>query len=83
MIVCVPITYASPPYLHQDNVLQFFAKIFSSSPLNVTREIYTSLGRPFWMDWVIVQHLHIWTEHRKSIYFNYILKGQTHTASII
>ncbi|XP_034755563.1 protein broad-minded isoform X2 [Etheostoma cragini] len=27
-----------------DNVLQFFAKIFSSSPLNVTREIYTSLA---------------------------------------
>eukprot|EP00064_Thunnus_orientalis_P020508 superscaffoldBa00005672_g20646 len=26
-----------------DNVLQFFAKSFSSSPLNVTREIYTSL----------------------------------------
>lgn len=31
----------------QDNVLQFFAKSFSSSPLSVTREIYTSLGRPF------------------------------------
>uniref|UniRef100_A0A8D0CYK9 Protein broad-minded n=1 Tax=Sander lucioperca TaxID=283035 RepID=A0A8D0CYK9_SANLU len=28
-----------------DNVLQFFAKIFSSSPLNVTREIYTSLAK--------------------------------------
>uniref|UniRef100_UPI0037E99F39 protein broad-minded n=1 Tax=Semicossyphus pulcher TaxID=241346 RepID=UPI0037E99F39 len=28
-----------------DNVLQFFAKSFSSSPLNVTREIYTSLAK--------------------------------------
>ncbi|XP_044024857.1 protein broad-minded isoform X2 [Siniperca chuatsi] len=28
-----------------DNVLQFFAKGFSSSPLNVTREIYTSLAK--------------------------------------
>ncbi|XP_076612190.1 protein broad-minded isoform X3 [Chaetodon auriga] len=28
-----------------DNVLQFFAKSFSSSPLNVTREIYTSLAQ--------------------------------------
>ncbi|XP_075893672.1 protein broad-minded isoform X1 [Nelusetta ayraudi] len=28
-----------------DNVLQFFAKSFSSSPLSVTREIYTSLAR--------------------------------------
>uniref|UniRef100_A0A6Q2XXI1 Protein broad-minded n=1 Tax=Esox lucius TaxID=8010 RepID=A0A6Q2XXI1_ESOLU len=27
-----------------DKVLQFFAKTFSSSPLNLTREIYTSLG---------------------------------------
>lgn len=34
-------------WLFQDNVLQFFAKSFSSSPLSVTREIYTSLGRPF------------------------------------
>uniref|UniRef100_A0A671V4Z7 Protein broad-minded n=1 Tax=Sparus aurata TaxID=8175 RepID=A0A671V4Z7_SPAAU len=28
-----------------DNVLQFIAKSFSSSPLNVTREIYTSLAK--------------------------------------
>ncbi|XP_030577927.1 protein broad-minded isoform X2 [Archocentrus centrarchus] len=28
-----------------DNVLQFFAKSLSSSPLNVTREIYTSLAK--------------------------------------
>ncbi|XP_010881310.2 protein broad-minded [Esox lucius] len=28
-----------------DKVLQFFAKTFSSSPLNLTREIYTSLAR--------------------------------------
>ncbi|XP_029318719.1 LOW QUALITY PROTEIN: protein broad-minded [Cottoperca gobio] len=28
-----------------DNVLLFFAKSFSSSPLNVTREIYTSLAK--------------------------------------
>uniref|UniRef100_A0A8C4GKS5 Protein broad-minded n=1 Tax=Dicentrarchus labrax TaxID=13489 RepID=A0A8C4GKS5_DICLA len=28
-----------------DHVLQFFAKSFSSSPLNVTREIYTSLAK--------------------------------------
>lgn len=28
-----------------DHVLQFFAKGFSSSPLNVTREIYTSLAK--------------------------------------
>uniref|UniRef100_A0A3Q3B1D3 Protein broad-minded n=1 Tax=Kryptolebias marmoratus TaxID=37003 RepID=A0A3Q3B1D3_KRYMA len=28
-----------------ENVMQFFAKSFSSSPLNVTREIYTSLGK--------------------------------------
>ncbi|XP_054474046.1 protein broad-minded [Anoplopoma fimbria] len=28
-----------------DNVLQFFAKSFSSSPLNVTRELYTSLAK--------------------------------------
>ncbi|KAL6096154.1 tbc1d32 [Pungitius sinensis] len=28
-----------------DDVLQFFAKSFSSSPLNVTREIYTSLAK--------------------------------------
>ncbi|KAI4802170.1 hypothetical protein KUCAC02_020024 [Chaenocephalus aceratus] len=28
-----------------DNVLQFFAKSFSPSPLNVTREIYTSLAK--------------------------------------
>uniref|UniRef100_A0A3B4AVZ5 Protein broad-minded n=1 Tax=Periophthalmus magnuspinnatus TaxID=409849 RepID=A0A3B4AVZ5_9GOBI len=28
-----------------DHVLQFFAKSFSSSPLNVTREIYTSLAQ--------------------------------------
>lgn len=30
----------------QDHVLRFFAKSFSSLPLNVTREIYSSLGRP-------------------------------------
>uniref|UniRef100_A0A4W4ESN2 Protein broad-minded n=1 Tax=Electrophorus electricus TaxID=8005 RepID=A0A4W4ESN2_ELEEL len=30
-----------------DKVLRFFAKTFSSSPLNVTREMYTSLGNPF------------------------------------
>nr|XP_020471046.1 protein broad-minded isoform X2 [Monopterus albus] len=29
----------------EDSVLQFFAKCFSSSPLNVTREIYTSLAK--------------------------------------
>nr|XP_019959269.1 PREDICTED: protein broad-minded [Paralichthys olivaceus] len=29
----------------EDNVLQFFAKSFSSSPMNVTREIYTSLAK--------------------------------------
>ncbi|XP_049613503.1 protein broad-minded [Syngnathus scovelli] len=28
-----------------DHILQFFAKSFSSSPLNVTREIYTSLAK--------------------------------------
>ncbi|XP_039980895.1 protein broad-minded isoform X2 [Xiphias gladius] len=28
-----------------NNVLQFFAKSFSSSPMNVTREIYTSLAK--------------------------------------
>ncbi|XP_026196456.1 protein broad-minded [Anabas testudineus] len=28
-----------------DNVLQYFAKSFSSSPLNLTREIYTSLAK--------------------------------------
>ncbi|KAF3703043.1 Protein broad-minded TBC1 domain family member 32 [Channa argus] len=28
-----------------DNVLQYFAKSFSSSPLNVTQEIYTSLAK--------------------------------------
>ncbi|KAF7658919.1 hypothetical protein LDENG_00005960 [Lucifuga dentata] len=28
-----------------DNVLQFFAKTFSSSPLNVTRELYSSLAK--------------------------------------
>ncbi|XP_036003093.1 protein broad-minded isoform X3 [Fundulus heteroclitus] len=28
-----------------ENVLQFFAKCFSSSPLNVTREIYSSLAK--------------------------------------
>ncbi|XP_037837614.1 protein broad-minded isoform X2 [Kryptolebias marmoratus] len=28
-----------------ENVMQFFAKSFSSSPLNVTREIYTSLAK--------------------------------------
>uniref|UniRef100_A0A3Q1J5H0 Protein broad-minded n=1 Tax=Anabas testudineus TaxID=64144 RepID=A0A3Q1J5H0_ANATE len=33
-----------------DNVLQYFAKSFSSSPLNLTREIYTSLGRLFSVD---------------------------------
>ncbi|CAG5928448.1 unnamed protein product [Menidia menidia] len=32
------------PHLNE-NVLQFFAKSFSSSPLNVTREIYTSLAQ--------------------------------------
>ncbi|XP_068198056.1 protein broad-minded isoform X2 [Antennarius striatus] len=32
-------------YGQKDNVLQFFAKSFSSSPLNVTREIYTSLAK--------------------------------------
>lgn len=50
MIMCgvfMLISYTFPPQLHQDNVLQFIAKSFSSSPLNVTREIYTSLGRPF------------------------------------
>lgn len=33
----------------QDTVLHFFAKSFSSSPLKVTREIYTILGRLFWV----------------------------------
>lgn len=30
--------------LSQDKVLCFFAKTFSSSPLNVTKDIYTSIG---------------------------------------
>uniref|UniRef100_A0A668AQ63 Protein broad-minded n=1 Tax=Myripristis murdjan TaxID=586833 RepID=A0A668AQ63_9TELE len=36
---------AEPDPELSDKVLQFFAKTLSSSPLNVTREIYTSLGR--------------------------------------
>uniref|UniRef100_A0A8D2ZSH9 Protein broad-minded n=1 Tax=Scophthalmus maximus TaxID=52904 RepID=A0A8D2ZSH9_SCOMX len=41
--LCAALTEPDPDLA--DNVLQFFAKSFSSSPLNVTREIYTSLGR--------------------------------------
>lgn len=33
--------------LLQDKVLKFYAKTFSSSPLNMTRELYTSLGMFF------------------------------------
>ncbi|KAM7396009.1 hypothetical protein PAMA_007339 [Pampus argenteus] len=36
---------SEPDHDLSDNVLQFFAKSFSSSPLNVTREIYTSLAK--------------------------------------
>lgn len=31
-------------FFSQDKVLQFFAKTFSSSPLNVTKDIYASIG---------------------------------------
>lgn len=54
LCVRILITFACLPQFLQDNVLQFFAKSFSSSPLNVTREIYTSLGRPFWKEWIHV-----------------------------
>ncbi|XP_008287243.1 protein broad-minded [Stegastes partitus] len=40
--LCVALTEPDPDL--SENVLQFFAKSFSSSPLNVTREIYTSLA---------------------------------------
>lgn len=43
-ITSVPFTFPL-----QDTVLHFFAKSFSSSPLKVTREIYTILGRLFWV----------------------------------
>uniref|UniRef100_A0A4W6ES69 Protein broad-minded n=1 Tax=Lates calcarifer TaxID=8187 RepID=A0A4W6ES69_LATCA len=39
--LCAALTEPDPDL--SDNVLQFFAKSFSSSPMNVTREIYTSL----------------------------------------
>ncbi|XP_047184716.1 protein broad-minded isoform X3 [Scophthalmus maximus] len=41
--LCAALTEPDPDLA--DNVLQFFAKSFSSSPLNVTREIYTSLAK--------------------------------------
>ncbi|XP_060947669.1 protein broad-minded [Limanda limanda] len=41
--LCAALTEPDPDL--SDNVLQFFAKSFSSSPLNVTREIYTSLAK--------------------------------------
>uniref|UniRef100_A0A3B4WUY0 Protein broad-minded n=1 Tax=Seriola lalandi dorsalis TaxID=1841481 RepID=A0A3B4WUY0_SERLL len=42
--LCAALTEPDPD-ISQDNVLLFFAKSFSSSPMNVTREIYTSLGK--------------------------------------
>ncbi|XP_058470167.1 protein broad-minded [Solea solea] len=41
--LCAALTEPDPDL--SDNVLQFFAKSFSSCPLNVTREIYTSLAK--------------------------------------
>uniref|UniRef100_A0A7N8YJ72 Protein broad-minded n=1 Tax=Mastacembelus armatus TaxID=205130 RepID=A0A7N8YJ72_9TELE len=41
--LCAALTEPDPNL--SDNVLQFFAKSFSSSPFNVTREIYTSLAK--------------------------------------
>ncbi|KAM9354123.1 protein broad-minded [Pholidichthys leucotaenia] len=41
--LCVALTEPDPDL--SDNVLQFFAKSFSSSHFNVTREIYTSLAK--------------------------------------
>ncbi|XP_028254205.1 protein broad-minded [Parambassis ranga] len=41
--LCVALTEPDPDL--SDNVLQFFAKSFSFCPLNVTREIYTSLAK--------------------------------------
>ncbi|XP_040920473.1 protein broad-minded isoform X3 [Toxotes jaculatrix] len=41
--LCAALTEPDPDL--SDNVLQFFAKSFSSSPMNVTREIYTSLAK--------------------------------------
>uniref|UniRef100_A0A3P8UNG1 TBC1 domain family, member 32 n=1 Tax=Cynoglossus semilaevis TaxID=244447 RepID=A0A3P8UNG1_CYNSE len=41
--LCAALTESDPDL--SDNVLQFFAKSFSSSPMNVTREIYTSLAK--------------------------------------
>ncbi|XP_053193388.1 protein broad-minded [Scomber japonicus] len=40
--LCAALSESDPDL--SENVLQFFAKSFSSSPLNVTREIYTSLA---------------------------------------
>ncbi|XP_022626071.1 protein broad-minded [Seriola dumerili] len=41
--LCAALTEPDPDI--SDNVLLFFAKSFSSSPMNVTREIYTSLAK--------------------------------------
>ncbi|XP_029352515.1 protein broad-minded [Echeneis naucrates] len=41
--LCAALTEPDPDL--SDNVLLFFAKSFSSSPMNVTREIYTSLAK--------------------------------------
>ncbi|XP_076021448.1 protein broad-minded [Genypterus blacodes] len=41
--LCATLSEADPNL--SDNALQFFAKAFSSSPLNVTREIYSSLAK--------------------------------------
>uniref|UniRef100_A0A3Q3DFD7 Protein broad-minded n=1 Tax=Hippocampus comes TaxID=109280 RepID=A0A3Q3DFD7_HIPCM len=43
--LCATLTEPDAELSFQDHVLRFFAKSFSSLPLNVTREIYSSLGR--------------------------------------
>ncbi|KAJ8396241.1 hypothetical protein AAFF_G00021080 [Aldrovandia affinis] len=44
---------ADPDPNLSDKVLRFFAKTFSSSPLNVTREIYTSLAKSLESDFLL------------------------------
>ncbi|XP_035280107.1 protein broad-minded isoform X1 [Anguilla anguilla] len=44
---------ADPDPSLSDKVLRFFAKTFSSSPLNVTREIYTSLAKSLESDFLL------------------------------
>uniref|UniRef100_A0A8C8RI99 Protein broad-minded n=1 Tax=Pelusios castaneus TaxID=367368 RepID=A0A8C8RI99_9SAUR len=39
------VSLSDPDSTFSDKILRFYAKIFSSSPLNMTREVYTSLAK--------------------------------------